>query len=176
MFEEKVEEFKDKTSDKELITKFCINEIKNKNVFRLSDLIDNFFKAEQQDEQNMWECEGCEQKVKALQQTKIYKSPKYLILHLKRFQHIVHNGNVNIFKVGNLVGYDEKINIKQQMIKSSDNNTIYKLVGGINHIGRYEGGHFTSFSKIIINGIILTTIVLMKLIVKTFQFLQMHIC
>jgi ubiquitin C-terminal hydrolase len=147
MFNEKVEEFKEKTSDTELITKFCLNEIKNKNVFRLSNLIDNFFKAEQQDERNMWDCEGCEQKVKALQQTKIYKSPKYLILHLKRFQHIVHNGKVNIFKVGNLVGYDEKINIKQQMIKNSDNNTTYKLVGGINHIGRYEGGHFTSFSK-----------------------------
>jgi ubiquitin carboxyl-terminal hydrolase 2/21 len=146
LYDEKVEELKEKTSDAEIITKFCLNEIKNKNIFRLSDLIDNFFKAEQQDEKNMWHCDGCEQKVQALQQTKIYKNPKYIILHLKRFQHIVQNGNVNIFKVGNIVGYEEKLNIRHLMIKNSDNCN-YSLVGGINHMGRYEGGHFTNFSK-----------------------------
>ena len=94
----------------------------------------------------MWHCDGCDQKVQALQQCKIYKNPKYLVLHLKRFQHIVHNGNVNIVKVSNLVGYEEKINIRHLMIKNSENCN-YKLVGGINHMGRYEGGHFTNFSK-----------------------------
>jgi ubiquitin C-terminal hydrolase len=145
-YNERVEEFKDKVTDTELITKFCLNELKNKYIYKLSDLLDNYQKAEELDENNAWECSNCEKKVRALKQTKIYKHSKYLVFHFKRFKQIVVKGNVEIFKVKNLVGYEEIINIRHMMIKNSD-STNYKLVGGINHIGAYEFGHFTNFSK-----------------------------
>lgn len=145
-FDEKVEELKEKTTDQDLISKFCINELKNKYIFKLSELLDSFQKAEILDEKNQWYCDNCEKKVCAYRQSKIYKNPKFVIIHLKRFKHVNHNGNTFIVKLKNLVGYEEQINIRHLMIKDSPNTT-YELIGGINHMGEYNFGHFTAFAK-----------------------------
>jgi len=145
-FEEKKEELKEKNLNEELISKFCINIIKDKYIYKLNDLLDNFQKVEQLGKDNTSTCDCCEKRVSKQKQHKLYKYPKYLIFHLKRFKHIMNNGESEINKVKNLVGYDEIININNMLIKPGK-STSYKLVGGINHIGAYEFGHFTNFSK-----------------------------
>lgn len=143
---ERLEKSETPESDKELILKLCVDAVKSKNIYKLSELIDYFQRPEQLDESNAWYCEGCEKKVCAHKQSKLYKHPKYLIFHFKRFKHMTHNGNTSIMKIKNLIGYDETINLRHLMVKNTD-STNYKLVGGINHMGEYNFGHFTCFAK-----------------------------
>lgn len=146
IFAEKVVELKEKTDNEELIAKFCINEIKQKYIHKLNDLLMNYQKSEKLDDSNLWNCEVCEKKVNGIKQTKIFKNPQYLIIHFKRFKHIMVNGNVSIMKIKNLIGYEKYLDIKPLMLKNTE-NTKYELVGGINHMGEYQFGHFTNFSR-----------------------------
>jgi ubiquitin C-terminal hydrolase len=146
IFQEKIEELKEKITDTDLIKKLILNEFKNKYIYKLNDLLENAQNTEQLDDDNLWFCDICDKKVKGLKQSKIYKHPKYMIIHIKRFKHIVHNGEAKIYKLKNLVGYNKDINIKDYMIKN-ETNTDYELVGGINHMGEYHFGHFTCFAK-----------------------------
>jgi len=155
LFTEKCEQLKGKISNDELISKMCVNEIKQKQIFSLNDLLVNNQQARQLDVKNLWDCEVCEKKVQGIQQCKLYKNPKYLIVHLKRFNHLMIDREVNgriekeaiMYKIKNLVTYDEKINIRHLMINDDGSNMDYEIVGGINHLGEYAGGHYTNFSK-----------------------------
>jgi ubiquitin C-terminal hydrolase len=140
------DDLKEKTTDDTIISKLCINEIKNKYVYKLDDLLHDSQKIETLDSDNLWFCENCEKKVAANKQHKIYKNPKYLVIHFKRFESITINGNTNIVKLKNLVGYNEQIDIADLMIRPTE-NTKYEIVGGINHMGEYAFGHYTCFAK-----------------------------
>jgi ubiquitin C-terminal hydrolase len=146
LFEEKKEELKDKISNEELISKFCVNQIKNTNIYNLNDLLIHTTIPEIMDENNLYNCTNCSQKVKAICQQKLLKTPKYFIIHFKRFNHVMQGGNAIITKLKNLIKYDKVIDIKNLMVKDSF-NTKYELVGGINHMGEYSGGHFTAFAS-----------------------------
>jgi ubiquitin C-terminal hydrolase len=143
---DKMIELEKNISNKETITQHCLNEIKSKNVYKLSELLDYFQRVEHLNDENLYTCPGCNEKVKAEKQIKVYKNPKYLILHIKRFNWINVNGNQFAQKINNRVDYDEIININNLMIKNSENTT-YQLIGGINHLGNYQGGHYTCFAK-----------------------------
>jgi ubiquitin C-terminal hydrolase len=97
------------------------------------------------DENNLWNCNNCSKKVRAIAQPKLFKTPKYLIIHFKRFKHVVQNDNTFIVKLKNLIKYEKVINVQNLMIKETP-NTKYELISGINHMGEYNGGHFTSFA------------------------------
>lgn len=146
MFDEKKEELKEKINDDEMISKLCLNDIRNKFIFKLSDILNTLQRVEQLDEKNLWHCDGCNKKVQAIKQCKIFKNPKYLIIHLKRFKHITHNGNTFVVKVKNLVAYENEIDIQPLMIRGND-HTKYVLKGGVNHLGEVDGGHYTCFAK-----------------------------
>jgi len=142
----KTDELKERTSDAELISKLCLNEIRNKYNYKLTDLLDNYKKPEELDIDNLWECEHCEKKVHGLKQIKVYKNPQYLFIHFKRFKHVTINGNTIIVKLKNVIGYTEFIDIADLMIRPVP-STKYQIVGGINHMGEYNFGHFTCFAK-----------------------------
>jgi len=146
MVAEKTEELKHRTDDVEIISKLCLNELRNKYIYKLDDLLENYQKPEELDKDNLWECENCEKKVHGLKQIKLYKNPKYLFIHFKRFKHLTINGNTIIVKLKNLIGYNEFIDIGDLMIKAGS-NTKYQIMGGINHMGEYSHGHFTCFAK-----------------------------
>jgi len=146
MFPKVKEDLKEKTTNDDIISKLCINEIRNKYVYKLDDLLHDSQKIETLDADNLWFCENCEKKVAAAKQHKVYKNPKYLVIHFKRFNNIVINGNVNIVKLKNLIGYNDQIDIADLMIRPTE-NTKYEIVGGINHMGEYGFGHFTCFAK-----------------------------
>lgn len=133
-------------SDTENISRYCVNEIKQKYIYKLTDLLMNYQKSETLDDSNLWNCEICEKKVNGIKQTKIFKNPEYLIIHFKRFKQVSQNGNVGIIKIKNLIGYEKYLDIKPLMLKNTE-NTKYELIGGINHRGEYQFGHFFSFAK-----------------------------
>lgn len=145
LFEEKKEELKERVSNEELISKLCVNEIKQKYIYNLNDLLIHSQIPEIMDENNLWNCNNCSKKVRAIAQPKLFKTPKYLIIHFKRFKHVVQNDNTFIVKLKNLIKYEKVINVQNLMIKETP-NTKYELISGINHMGEYNGGHFTSFA------------------------------
>ena len=103
-------------------------------------------KQEILDDDNLWNCEICEKKVNGIKQTKIFKNPEYLIIHFKRFKHVTINEETSIIKIKNLITYEKFLEIKPLMVKNT-NGTKYELLGGINHMGEYQFGHFTNFAK-----------------------------
>jgi ubiquitin C-terminal hydrolase len=146
LFEMKKEELKEKVSSEDLISKLCINEIRHKYTYNLDELLIHNQIPEIMDEHNLWNCNNCLKKVKAIAQPKLLKTSKYLIIHFKRFNHIIQNDNTIIFKIKNLIKYNKYINIENLMIKETG-NIKYELISGITHMGEYNGGHFTSFAK-----------------------------
>jgi len=145
LLEMKIEELKEKVSNEELISKLCINEIRMRYTYQLDDLLVSNQVPEIMDENNLWNCNNCSKKVKAIAYPKLLKTPKYLIIHFKRFKHVVQNGDTFIVKIKNYIKYNKYINIKNLMLKESD-DVKYELISGITHMGEYNGGHFTSFA------------------------------
>ena len=71
----------------------------------------------------------------------LYRSPKFLIVHLKRFNHRGDSGNRYII-------YGEKVNTpidleEFEMIKGKK----YELIGVVNHIGSLMYGHYMAMVK-----------------------------
>jgi ubiquitin C-terminal hydrolase len=95
----------------------------------LDDYIKNFTSIEELNGDNKYYCDNCKDYVDALKSDKIIKTPKYLHIHLKRFEH-GHRRSTKISK-------DIKIN---SIIKMCDNN--YQLRGCVYHMGSIAGGHY----------------------------------
>jgi len=76
----------------------------------------------------------------------IYKSPKILIINLKRFKEQQYR-EYNYEKISEAVEFpiDEILDIKNYVSHVED-GTKYKLYGIINHFGGMGGGHYTSYS------------------------------
>jgi ubiquitin C-terminal hydrolase len=82
----------------------------------------------------------------------IYKSPEYLILHLKRFSH----QRQSIFssrKIGEFVECPvENLDLSQYILNQDQAKPIiYDLYGVSNHYGSLNGGHYTAFAMNPIN-------------------------
>jgi ubiquitin C-terminal hydrolase len=66
----------------------------------------------------------------------VYKTAKYLVVHLKRFN---HSGNRYII-------YGEKVRTPIQLEKVEIiNGEKYELFGVVNHFGSLSMGHYTAF-------------------------------
>ena len=68
----------------------------------------------------------------------IYKTPKYLVLHLKRFN---HKGNRYVI-------YGEKVKTPVKLLKREKiRGEEYELIGVVNHFGSLSFGHYTATVK-----------------------------
>lgn len=106
----------------------------------LSDAFNAYTSCEQLDSNNEWKCDKCHQNVKALRDISIWKSPKYLIIHLNRFQK-THQGNrITIKKIGHKIDFPKTL-------KLSSVDGDYKIYGVVNHTGNINGGHYFSYIK-----------------------------
>jgi len=71
----------------------------------------------------------------------IWKSPKFLIIHLKRFAYY----NNRWIKSSRLVNFPlTELDLSSWLV-SQDKNIQYDLYGCINHYGRLGGGHYTAY-------------------------------
>jgi len=81
-----------------------------------------------------WKCPKCRNNT-ANKQILILNLPKFLIIHLKRFEW---------FKNGKRINTPINFPINWKI----NNNNKYKLISIINHYGSFDGGHYTSIGKI----------------------------
>jgi len=111
------------------------------------DCIDKFCQMEQLEESEQWYCSKCKDHVCAWKQTHIYRSPPYLIIHLKRFQftHRTHRRS----KIGTFVDFPlEGLDLTNQVIHwTDDEKPIYDCYSVSNHYGGLGGGHYTAYCK-----------------------------
>ena len=83
----------------------------------------------------------------------IYKSPRILIIHLKRFK---LGKNIWNSKIEHEVKFDFELDMENIVQSKSlpskhlddpDSNMMYDLIGAVNQYGNLGGGHYTAFCK-----------------------------
>ena len=114
----------------------------------LYDCLGNFSVEEELDERNKWDCPKCKKLVKAIKRIAIYRLPKILTIHIKRFKE-KHSccwccSNRKLEEPINypIIGLDLK-----DYVLSSDNGSreqLYDLFAVSNHRGRSFSGHYTA--------------------------------
>jgi len=120
--------------------------------FTLEDCLDHYTENELLDKHNMMKCNFCYRKNQSTKKTVLWKTPKILILHIKRF--IVNYLGVPTQKLNNMVEYPMNLNIKNYIDPLSPyyKDTDYKLFGINCHhsLGSKQtinSGHYTSIVK-----------------------------
>ena len=144
--------------------------------YSLKDLLENFSNPEILDKKNTWYCSKCKEHVQAKKTLKIYKLPKYLIIHLKKLK--MHHQKVPLIKfpLENLnmesftinknpiknykPTFDEFYNKKDleyykekniDLILDEEDISLkneYKCFGVVNHYGGQHFGHYTSACRV----------------------------
>lgn len=123
----------------------------------LSDCIGLFSEKEQLDENNMWYCGKCANFVQAFKKLDIWRLPKVLILHLKRFHNVSrwHRSKISTFvdypyKESNPLDMTNFILSKGlvQQRAEEDFTPEYELLGVNCHSGGLGGGHYYAFVKV----------------------------
>lgn len=99
------------------------------NINNLDEYIENYSTLEEMNGDNKYYCDNCKDYVVALKSDKIIKTPKYLHIHLKRFEH----GQRRSTKISK----DVMINSNIKMCDKS-----YQLRGCVYHMGSIAGGHY----------------------------------
>jgi len=113
------------------------------------ECLDLFTKEEVLDVENAWYCANCKSHKQAKKKMEIYKTPKILILHLKRFKTSKINSIGTYYytsgssKITNCVEFPLKELNLSNYIKSNSNG-IYDLFAVSNHYGGLYGGHYTA--------------------------------
>lgn len=99
------------------------------NISNLDEYIENYSTIEEMNGDNKYYCNNCKDYVVALKSDKIIKTPKYMHVHLKRFEH----GQRRSTKISK----DVMINPNIKMCEKS-----YQLRGCVYHMGSIAGGHY----------------------------------
>ncbi|KAK0406596.1 hypothetical protein QR680_018676 [Steinernema hermaphroditum] len=110
----------------------------------LFDCIEKHTSEELLGEDNAWFCPQCQKMQEAKLKTDLWKLPKILILHLKRFRFC---GNANS-KIESTVTFPLKG--FKLLDNSEDETCVYDLVGVCNHVGSdVNNGHYTAMRCLI---------------------------
>jgi uncharacterized UBP type Zn finger protein len=138
----------------------------------ISDCFKNLSEPEQLEAGNEWYCSNCKEHKLATKEMSIYRTPKVLILHLKRFkQKGVIRKEKNETKVNfpslldlkphvinpsPISDYSKDPKIKEHIIPpkyeseyqiSNSSEPLYELYAVSNHYGGLGGGHYTAYAK-----------------------------
>lgn len=110
----------------------------------LHECFAKFIEPEIMDKDNLYTCEKCKEKKAATKSIALWRTPKKLIILLKRFRsHGQHAAKIN-----DMVVYPHKLDISQYC-KSFDgmNKSQYQLYSVCNHTGVTGGGHYFAYCK-----------------------------
>jgi ubiquitin C-terminal hydrolase len=104
----------------------------------ISNLLKSFSVPEKLTEDNAWYCNKCKSHKLAKKKLCLYTTPKYLLMHLKRFSHKIHGRYVSNSKIDSSIKLSdfEEINGKR-----------YELISIVNHMGSISSGHYTATVK-----------------------------
>jgi len=107
----------------------------------LDDCFQLYNEGETLDKDNAWRCEGCNKRVSAQKCISIWKKPRHMVLHLKRFK---KNGTKNTAHVDFPM---DNLNIDDYCIGYGANGLKYDLYAIANHSGDTGGGHYYAYCK-----------------------------
>jgi ubiquitin C-terminal hydrolase len=122
------------------------SDIKSSDKIDIYDCLKEYCKEEILDDDNKWNCDGCKKKVNAKKTITIWRKPKILIVHLKRFNYVENR------KISDHVEFP-LTNFNINDIMSPINNDIeidertYSLFAISLQIGNMQGGHYYSYCK-----------------------------
>ncbi|KAL7918893.1 hypothetical protein ACQKWADRAFT_302851 [Trichoderma austrokoningii] len=116
----------------------------------LEECLDEFERAEVLSEQDMWYCPRCKEHRRASKKFDLWKTPDYLIAHLKRFS----SSGWRRDKLDVLVDFPiEGLDLTSRVIQKEDGKEeIYDLVAVDDHYGGLGGGHYTAYAKNFVDG------------------------
>ncbi|XP_059476233.1 ubiquitin carboxyl-terminal hydrolase 36-like [Neocloeon triangulifer] len=108
----------------------------------LDNALDNYF-AQERLEDNSYRCEKCKKKVPATKQFFVERPPNVLCIQLKRF-------SIEGKKIGKKIMLNERIHLHKYKPRANNyhhNNSVYRLVAGVNHLGHSaHSGHYTTMA------------------------------
>lgn len=116
----------------EIFTQLDVNIPKNttQDIYTLDDCIKYTFKDEQLDKHNKCDCDFCGIKNKSIKKTKLWKTPKILIIHFKRF--MTNEYGQQTAKITDPINYPIKnLDLTEYFDENSPykNNCTYDLIG-----------------------------------------------
>ncbi|MEN2498222.1 MAG: hypothetical protein MHMPM18_002528 [Marteilia pararefringens] len=124
-------------------------ESSNDSTINIYDCLQLFVNEEQLQSNNLWYCSKCKNHVGAYKKIDIWRLPKILIIHFKRFRY----NYINRSKINTFIDFPiQELDLKDFTVNSAANNphsdfqktTKYKLLSIINHFGSLSGGHYTA--------------------------------
>jgi len=109
--------------------------------------LEGFVTPEKLGKDNEWFCPKCKELFQATKKFDIWKSPKILIVHLKRFVYEQHyRGKISQHVKFPLLNFDLNRFVMSDEDKLS-HPPIYNLFAVSDHSGGLNGGHYTAYAK-----------------------------
>lgn len=116
-------------------------EIRRRN-HSVQDCLDSFFAKEKLDDKYL--CEKCNKKSYATKRIFIYRLPKYLTIHLKRFR---FRGEESV-KIEKNISYPMILDdLDRYVVGDLKQNFSYELFAIVVHYGEFDGGHYIAWAK-----------------------------
>lgn len=121
----------------------------NSNEYNLEECLKLFLTREKLDNKNKKKCECCKRTNCVTKEIKIWRSPKILVLNLKRF--LTNNYGFVVKKINNSIKYPMKLDLSEHIYENKIelDNYNYKLLGINLHfdIDNCNFGHYISIVK-----------------------------
>ncbi|KAM3443169.1 hypothetical protein NHJ13734_002055 [Beauveria thailandica] len=116
----------------------------------LDECLDEFERAEILSEHDMWYCPRCKEHRRASKKFDLWKTPNYLVTHLKRFS----SSGWRRDKLDVLVDFPiEELDLTARVVEKEDGKSeVYDLIAVDNHYGGLGGGHYTAYAKNFVDG------------------------
>jgi len=109
----------------------------------IEDCLKEYTKKIRLDEENMWTCDQCHQRVQPEKQTRLWKVSDVLIILLKRFK----NGMIRT-KIDRFIEYPMVLDLKEfNMNYGKKRKNTYALQSFAVHDGSLGGGHYYAICK-----------------------------
>ncbi|XP_063952181.1 ubiquitin carboxyl-terminal hydrolase 4-like [Lytechinus pictus] len=121
-----------------------LRSVSRKQQVDLSECLNLFLTEETLEKEDSWYCPACKKHQQATKKFDLWKLPKVLIIHLKRFSY-------NRFlrdKLDTLVTFPtENLDMSRSVICPNGGPYQYDLVAVSNHYGGMGGGHYTAYAQ-----------------------------
>ncbi|RKP09098.1 hypothetical protein THASP1DRAFT_14708 [Thamnocephalis sphaerospora] len=120
-------------------------------VLTLKRCLEEFTRAEQLGEEDLWYCPNCKEHRQATKKFDLWRLPNTLVVHLKRF------GQSRSWrdKIDDLVDFPlDNLDLTEWVIGEEHGHrpAIYDLYAVSNHFGGMGGGHYTAYGKNFVTG------------------------
>jgi len=127
------------------VSQISLELFENRRMASLQDCFGKHFDVETLTDSSRWNCPRCRRPQIAQRQTRIWRLPQILVIHLKRFSMVDDGGYVK-----NEINVDFQTTLNMTGFLHPDAEiygTNYSLYAVTNHSGRLNSGHYTSYAR-----------------------------